>query len=59
VSCPCIVGDLDVLDVLQDVDPSVRLEQTDEVLLTIFERAEPLVIEVAAVEDVNGRVEVC
>jgi len=59
VPCPVFVGNFDVLEVLQDVNPCIRLEQTDEVLVPLFECAESLVIEVAAVENLDWRVEVC
>jgi hypothetical protein len=53
------VGNFDVLDVLQDINACVRLEKANEILTTLFERSESLVIEVAAVENLNWRVEVC
>ncbi|VTT86236.1 hypothetical protein DM2_2274 [Halorubrum sp. DM2] len=59
ISCSLLVGNLDVLDVFQDVDTSVCLEETDEVRFTLFELAKPVIIEVATVEDVDWRVEVC
>ena len=44
----------DVLERIQDIDTGIRAQQCDEVVVTVFDLAKPLVERVSTVEDQNN-----